>query len=179
MIRNWDERDALAGIAIGTLNTCLLVGLLVFGLYLTSDLGDLLDDLSTAIGLAIFGLLWVVTCFCTYRAWQESGGSLSVDAPPPRFLRACLYWGCFNGIIFFNALLIAVFVVLVALALVDGGPQQAFFAAIFGLFACCLGTILSGMVGIVAGLVFGLFDMVLLDVARSLAGVRGQEGIHP
>ena len=49
------------------------------------------------------------------------------------------------------------------------------FAAIFGLFAFCLGTILSGMVGIVMGLIFGLFDMVLLDVARSVVGVRGRE----
>jgi len=156
------------GLAMGTLNTCLLMVALVLSLYLNTDLGEILDDLPPAIGLAVFGLLWAVTCFCTYRGWQE------VDGGTNSYFSASAKWGAFNGLSFFMALLAVILSVTFVGAVAEGNGDAAGGVVAFGIIAGGIGTILSSLVGLIFGVAFGAFDLLLLTLAGTLAGTRGR-----
>jgi hypothetical protein len=160
------EMHPTLGLAMGTLNTCVFVLLGLLLIYLSADLGDVLDGLSTGIGLAVFALLWSVTCFCTYRGFEEAGAAGS------RFFSASVKWGAFNGLIFYLALLGAVLAVTIAGALVEGNGDAAAGIIVFGVVAVGAGTILSSAIGLVFGIVFASLDMLLLNTARMLVGER-------
>ena len=154
------------GLAMGTLNTCAFMLALVLSLYLSTDLGEILDDLSPAIGLAVFGLLWAVTCFCTYRGWQE------IDGGANSYFGASAKWGAFNGLAFFLALLAVILIVTFVAAVAEGNGDAAGGVIAFGIIAGGIGTIVSAFVGLIFGIIFGAFDLLLLTVARALAGTR-------
>ena len=162
-------RDAqLIGLALGTFNVTLLFLVLILPLHLFGELGDLLEDLNSVLGLALFGLLWVVTSYCTYRGVEESGamqGARTADT-----LRSSLRWGAINGMAF-AAGLIAGFTalsVVVALASLSLGP--AVFLLIFGVIALMIGGIVGALVGVALGVIFGMIDLCLLRMSRLLVG---------
>ena len=152
---------------MGTLNTCVLMLALVLSLYLSTDLGEILDDLPPAIGLAVFGLLWAVTCFCTYKGWQEMDGDTS-----SRWLSASAKWGAFNGLSFFLTLLAVILIVTFVVAVAEGNGDGAAGVIAFAIIAGGVGTILSSLVGLVFGIAFGAVDLLLLQTAYALAGTR-------
>jgi hypothetical protein len=154
------------GFAMGTLNTCVFMLVAVLLLHLGDGLRELLDGLSAVIGLAIFALLWVVTCYCTYRGWQE--------APAESFtgtFSASVKWGAFNGVGFFGGLLSGVLAIAAVQALGEGDPDRIAGIIVFGLTAFGVGTILAGVVGLLFGMVFGLADLLLLKTVRMLTRV--------
>ena len=159
-----DDSTLTLGLAMGTLNTCLFMLALVLSLYLSIDLGEILDDLSPAIGLGVFGLLWAVTCFCTCRGWQE------VDGGSNSYFSASAKWGAFNGLSFFMAVLAVILSVTFVGAVAEGNRDAAGGAIALGIIAGGIGTILSSLVGLIFGVAFGAFDLLLLTLARSLAG---------
>ena len=154
------------GFAMGTLNTCLLMVAFVLSLYLSTDFGEILDDLSPAIGLAVFGLLWAVTCYCTYKGWQEVDGGANLH------LGASAKWGAFNGVSFFLALLAAILVVTFVVAVAEGNGDQAAGVIAFAIIAGGIGTIASAFVGLIFGMAFGAVDLLLLEAAHALSGTQ-------
>jgi len=160
------EHTALTGLAMGTLNTCFFMLALVLSLYLSTDLGEVLDDLTPAIGLAVFGLLWAVTCFCTYKGWQE------IDGGANSYFGSSAKWGAFNGVSFFLALLMAILIVTFVVAVAEGNGDQAAGVIAFGIIAGGIGTILSTFAGLVFGIVFGSLDLLLLEAAHALSGTQ-------
>ena len=161
-----NESTLTLSLAMGTLNTCVFMLAFVLSLYLSTDLGEILDDLSPAIGLALFGLLWAVTCFCTYKGWQE------IDGGTNSFFGASAKWGAFNGMSFFLALLAAILVVTFVVAAAEGNGDAAGGVIAFGIIAGGIGTILSSVVGLIFGIAFGAFDLLLLQTAYALTGTQ-------
>jgi hypothetical protein len=154
------------GLTMGTLNVCVLMLGLVLSLYLSADLGEVLADLPPAIGLAVFGLLWAMTCFCTYKGWQE------IDRGVNSRVGASAKWGAFNGVSFFLALLAVLLVVTFVVAVAEGNGDQAAGVIAFSIIAGGIGTILSAFVGLAFGVAFGAVDLVLLESAGRLSESR-------
>jgi len=161
-----NDMNLSLGIAMGTLNTCLFMLALVLSLYLSTDLGEVLDDLTPAIGLAVFGLLWAVTCFCTYKGWQE------IDGGANSYFGASAKWGAFNGVSFFLALLVVILIGGFAVAVAEGNGNQAEGFIAFGVVGGGVGTVVSGFVGLVFGIAFGVVDLLLLGAAHALSGTQ-------
>ncbi len=158
------------GLAMGTLNTCLLMLLIVLSLHVSNELSDSLGSLSTALGLCIFVLLWSTTTYCTYRGWAETAPEGIDDRIGQRFLRASAYWGTMSGIAFFLIALMAFLAV--ASYLVLAGREEGSLIAIwvFGILAGAFGVLVSGTVGLILGIAFATFDVLLALTARRLLG---------
>jgi len=107
--------DRMLEWALATFHTSLFILSLVFFLYGSGVLGNLLSSLNTLAGFGLFGLLWLTTWWTTRRAigslvpgWGK-GGDFCVRTV--RFSKA-LYkgtiWGAANGLLFFCGLVLAV-----------------------------------------------------------------------
>lgn len=166
------HRDAhlITGMALGTLNSSLLVLSLVLPLYLLGELGGLLEELNTALGLGAFALLWSVTCVCTYKGLQASGLQFDNLIPVGAVLSNAFTWGARNGMIILYFGLIAGLVAATAITLTEGNDIRAVFTV--GLLVFGFGTIVSAGVGAVLGVTFSLLDVALLALALRLMGVR-------
>jgi hypothetical protein len=160
----------LLGLALGTFNVALLVLLIVLPLHLTGELGDLLEGLNTVLGLSVFGVLWVVTCYCTYRGINAAGLVPGGPALVGPVLRNAFAWGAYNGVIFFNLLLIGSLIVVSVESTADGDSDSPFGVIVFAVLAFGAGTVLSSVVGSIAGVVFATVDALLLRASRWLVG---------
>ena len=103
------ETSLLTGLAMGTLNTCLLILAAMPFIYLDSDRSILNSNrwFDTAHGLTAFAAFWVVTALCTLLAWRQTGNSLDGSQPEADFTIPAIKWGAFNAIFFFLALALA------------------------------------------------------------------------
>ena len=168
-----DDRRLLA-FGLGTFHAVLLTLLLVLPLYLTTDLGDALAKLNTAVGLAIFGALWATSVYCTHRGMRDAGLQPGEEAPAENVLHNGLTWGAWNGMLFFWCLLTGAFVVLVADVAAESADRVAG-VVVFGLIAAGAGTIASAIVGAATGVLFTVLHIEMLWAARSIAGAGLQQ----
>lgn len=157
------------GLAMGTLNTCLLMVVIVLSLHATDKLSSFLGSLHTVAGLVIFALLWTTTTYCTYRGWAETAPEGIDDRIGARFLEASARWGFASGFAFF---LIALFLFLLAsslLALAGREESTVLLATwIFGLLAGVFGTPVAGTVGVLFGMVFAAVDVLLAKLVLAI-----------
>lgn len=178
-----DERirsDRLAAWALATFHSTLLVAILAFSTYRSGGLGDLLADLGTGTGFALFLALWMLA-WGTHAGWLNrlrpsrrwrghSGlgvGWLHFPAPGSvlerietgTFLGGATVWGAATGVGF----LVALNVVLVGVGYAPVGFLLLFpFAVLF-----------SAAIGAAVGFLCGLLDFFLLALASLLAGGAG------
>lgn len=163
-----NERLTLA-IALGSFHTSLLTMLLVVPLYLFGDLGSLLDDFSTLLGLAAFGALWATSVYATYRGIDAAGLEAGKQAPADAVMRAGETWGAWNGMWFFWCLLSAG---TVAILWNTDSPDQLLGVAVFVMAAFVIGSVFAALIGGFFGFMFSLLELGLLRLARSIAGVQ-------
>jgi len=167
-----DADSRLLALALGTFHAVLITLAAVLLLHLTTDLGEALAELETAVGLAIFGVLWATSVYCAHRGITDAGLQPGREAPAANVLRNGATWGAWNGVLFFWCLLAGGLIVLFLTA--ENGGQAAG-VVVFGTVALGVGTIASYAVGFFLGLLFAVLDIELLWAARSLAGVHSPE----
>lgn len=146
--------------ALGAFHAALLVAVLV-GLGHAADALGELGDLNTAVGLALYLLLWVLS-------WGVSRRVLA-EVPPARVaepggIRRALAWGVLGGAATGAGFLVAIVVVFVAPALLlrGGEPLSVVLIALVGLPV-------AAVVGAVVGALFALLDVALIRGAGRLA----------
>jgi hypothetical protein len=115
----------LLAIALGTFHAVSLTLALVLLLYLTLDLGEALDGLCTAAGLAIFAALWATSVYCTHRGMRDAQLRPDEPASAGRVLRNGENWGAWNGVLFFWCLLAAGMVLVIITAIGHAGEGQS------------------------------------------------------
>jgi hypothetical protein len=115
----------LLAIALGTFHAVSLTLALVLLLYLTLDLGEALDGLCTAAGLAIFAALWATSVYCTHRGMRDAQLRPDEPASAGRVLRNGENWGAWNGVLFFWCLLAAGMVLVAVTAIGHSGEQSS------------------------------------------------------
>jgi hypothetical protein len=192
----------LLALALGTFHAVLLTLALVLLLFLTVDLGDALDGLSTPAGLAVFAALWATSVYCAHRGMRDAELRPGEAASAGRVLRNGETWGAWNGMLFFWCLLLAGTLLLLVSALGEGGTadsssgygsvaadgttvevsfgeeegagEAVVGVLVFSHIAFGIGTIASALAGATFGLVFALLDLQLLRAARWLAGVSDE-----
>jgi hypothetical protein len=130
---------------LATFHVTALTVVLVGALHLTGGLGDLLSGLDTAVGLAVYGVLWALTWWTNRRAlagaWDGDGFS------PRRGAKRAVVWGGVTGVAFFSAAFCALFVLFVV-----GGASPLAMLAI-GLVGALVASIVGGLVGVALGAV--------------------------
>jgi hypothetical protein len=158
-----DER-ALAGWILGTFHTSVLVLSLLLLLYPRGVLGEVLQGLSTATGLALFVALWLTTSYATRRALRGLDWFSDDPAEMAIFFGRALRWGAVNGVLFLAALGVVLLVnalLTVPVGTVLGGLSIGFFFGIFG-------TPVALVLGAVVGVTLGAIDIAALRVARQI-----------
>jgi hypothetical protein len=159
----------LLGFGLGTFHAVMLTLGLLLPLYLTTDLGETLAGLSTAIGLAVFAALWGTSVYCTCRGISEAGLRSGQPALFGAVLRSGETWGAWNGVMFFWCLLVGGTVAVFASSL-DEGWQAVPITGFVLIFGFGIGTVVSAFVGAATGTVFASIDFGLLWAARWVAG---------
>jgi hypothetical protein len=163
-----DSRDLrLMAFGLGTFHTALLVLVVVLPLYLTVDLGRALAELSTVVGIAIFGDLWLVSVYCTHRGLRDAGLRAGSSGSVIKLLNSGVTWGAWNGVLFLWSLLGAGTAVLLVGAFFNGGGA-VLGVSVIGVIAVAIGTAFAAPIGAFAGSVFTAIDIGMLAAARWL-----------
>ena len=154
---------------LGTFHAALLVLLLLVPLFLLADLGSTLEGLGTALGLGVFGGLWAISVYCTYRAMAAVELRPGSTDTPDGLVGEGQRWGAYAGAFFLWVLVLAGFIYFLQRA-----PMDTLAASVFvGSTVILIGTLFAAPIGAFIGTVFTALDMALLSIARRLVGVRG------
>lgn len=145
--------------ALATFHTVSFVAALVVAVHSRGALSSALGRLDTVTGFGFFLLLWAITWFTTRLGLRNMGTPVD-DAPSAMIVFSTTVAGGWNGVgIFFIIILVSLMSVLVS------GPRTLV-PVLF--FASILGSLLAFTVGAVVGLVYGLFDALLLRISAIL-----------
>lgn len=154
-----DRADPLVAWGLGAFHAALLVAVLVWLGHAADALGEL-GDLNTAVGLALYLVLWVLS-------WRAGRRALAKTSPAgiaePGGTRRALLWGALGGAATGTGFLAVVVLAFVVPALFRGAELlSVVLIALFGLpVAAAVGTVVGGL--------FALLDVALLRVAARLA----------
>lgn len=189
MVEAEHGRPPLPGLltwSLGAFHTALFVAVLVALAYRSGGLGNLLGGLSTELGFAIYGALWLSVWWCTRRALH--GGSVFWTSGRQGFgqaIRYAPYWGAATGGLFIGILVAGVFValntapwlvlpvlliVLIFPARLSGEGRRRVGGLVDGI-AFGVGIVLLGiplLIGAAVGLALALIDGLLLQAALHL-----------
>lgn len=159
------ESDPLVAWSLGAFHAAGLVALLIGLGHADGSLGDLLDGLNTATGLALYLVLWGLSWLTTGRVLERV--DLSANPGP------AIWWGMVGGSVTGVAFLLVVGlgVILPNLLtdLADIG-QVAFLVVILS-----VGVLVAAIVGAVLGAAFAVVDLALYRLA-GLVGAQGRAG---
>lgn len=151
--------DPLVAWALGAFHAALLVAVLVALGHAADALGEL-GDLNTAVGLALYLVLWVLSWGVGRRVLAEVPAS---QAAEPDGLSRALRWGALGGAATgAGFLLVTVLVAFVPRALIGGEIVVVAYISL-------LGAVVAAAVGTVVGGLFALLDVALIRVAGRLA----------
>jgi hypothetical protein len=147
---------------LGSFHTTALAMALLLLLYPLGGLGDLLQGLSTATGLALFLALWLTTLYSTRRALRGLDWLSDDPIEMGLFFGRALRWGALNGVLF----LLALGIVLLTSALLTTPLSSVFAGLGFVVFAGFFGAPVALVIGSVVGVTLGALDIAALRVAR-------------
>lgn len=140
--------DPLVVWALASFHAGFLVAGLVTLIHAFGSLGDLLAGLNTAVGLALYLVLWATTWWTTRKVLTQTAIE---TAPVSSILKRGLLWGGVNGVGFLLG------IVLIALA-----PQFLFEGEFVPLlFITGIGSVFALVLGAIIGCLFGVFDVLL------------------
>ncbi len=147
----------------GTFHPAFLVLAAFLLLYATGNAGAVLGALNTLLGVGVFALLWATTWWSTQRAVRGlyENGQFFIPAFGD-MLSVGVKWGAVNGALFFLFLFGGIGLFGLAFS---AQTSQFGAAAVFFLFAGCIGAIFALMLGAVFGIVFTLVDAALVGLA--------------
>lgn len=153
--------SALVTWCFGAFHVAALTVVTVLVLQHGGAVGASLAGLDTAVGLGLYGFLWVITWWTTRRglraAWHDERGLAWIDG-----IESALAWGGATGVVFFGGLVAALVVLRLAQGMAAGSLLQSL--VVVGL----LGGAVAGLVGALVGGLLGLLDLALLWAARTL-----------
>ena len=155
----------LLAFAFGTMHAALLMLALVAFAHDAGALAGLFDDLATLTGLALFGWLWLASCWAARGALRGVRLGLPLRRMMPDAMGHGMIWGGAAGIAF----LLGPLVVALALNLGKAGPTQALGLLFFGVIALAF----AGIVGLFVGGASTLLDLALVAAARRLRSDAG------
>lgn len=159
---------------LGAFHTASLMAVVVVAAYSRGGLGGTLEDLNPAAGIGLFLALWGSTWYCTRKVVLAT----AADAAAPsdvRLFRDGLWWGGWNGVIFF-ALLAAGIGIALAGHNIANGDYDALPSILFGLaLAILFGGAAAFVVGVIVGAFVTVVDLLMLDLARGLLDVRRRD----
>ena len=151
---------------LASFHTGFFVLSLVLFLYHRLDLGELLANLNTLVGFAVFGALWLATWWSTSRAlhgvqWER----LDFPAGFGKVLTLGLFWGGANGLLFLLTLILGGWLYLLVSVLSGATTADALIGVLaFGI----IGSLVAAVLGALSGLVFALLDSLLLAISSSI-----------
>lgn len=157
------ELDALVTWTLATFHTSAFLLVALLFLYSQGVLHQVLQGLSTAVGLALFAALWGLT----YATTDQALSGLEDD---DAFIGRGLRWGGVNGVLF-----LWVLVLVQGTALVLAGLRDPLGALLFGLIFLAIGSIVAFGVGALVGLIFANVDLALLALARAMVRRAAQQ----
>ena len=155
--------------ALGTLHAALLVLLVVTLAYRGGGLGEGLAGLSTSLGMALFGLLWLLAWWATARALRGVAVTASLGAGVA--IQRGLIWGGVAGVLVLLGLAALVAVVGAAEQVREGGTGLDPCALLEGAALLAIVSPLPAAFAFVAGAAVGC-SLGLLD----LLALRGADG---
>lgn len=144
-----------------------LVGATTF-LYVTERIGALLSELSTFIGLGLFGLLWGTTGWCVQQALRKIEWRLPDQSlPTNELLEIGTHWGGYNGILFFGSILAIGTVVVIVSGLAEG-HLEILGVLPFAVLGFAVGGIFAWGIGALIGLLLALIDALLIAISKRI-----------
>ena len=156
------EPGRLVAWALATFHTVAFVLVALLVAFRSGSLTGSLASLNTVVGFAVFLLLWGVTRYTTGRALATSRSGLAGGKPLSRPYR----WGALTGWFFLAGLVVAGAVAAPFVNPQAGAAGSAGVVA-FGVIATPFALVL----GAIVGMLFAAIDIVLIEVARAIAGL--------
>ncbi len=159
--------------ALGTAHAALLTLVPVLLAFRGGGLGDTLDGLNTAGGLALYALLWAVSLLGTVGALRRIGPE--ADARTDRVVGAGALWGGVAGAAFLVVLLLAALSYATARGIAGGNVGLRDIASVASVLGVGLGLggALAFALGAMVGALLALIDVALLTAARASSGAPG------
>ena len=164
---NDSSRNRLLVVCLATFHAAVFLLVLAATAYLQNSLGELLSNLSTLAGLALFGALWLASVVSTH--WALRGNESDVESPDlVKMLGLGALWGGVNGTLFFLALIpiITLSQLLGSIAGLQSG-QLMVLPIVLSIVALC-GSPVAFCVGAFVGVLFAILDYVMLNVVASI-----------
>ena len=169
---------SMATWSLGSFHAAVLTLLLVLLGFRGGGLGDALGGLNTAVGLAIFALLWAISWWATARATR---GLPSIDSALESGA-AHIFWrawgaGGLAGLVFLLSLAV---VALLANALDDPGrirdARPDLLVALVVLFYLAVASAFAYVIGGLIGVAFALLDRGLIALSYVLPAPETRAG---
>ncbi|MDA0256812.1 MAG: hypothetical protein O3C25_03615 [Chloroflexi bacterium] len=154
--------------ALGTAHAALLTLVPVLLVFRGGGLGDDLEGLSTAVGLALYALLWAVSLLGTVGALRRIGPD--VAAPTDSVVAAGALWGGVAGAAFLVVGLVALASYATAEGIAQGtvGPADIVVGAAGVAAIAVIGGAFAFIGGAMVGALVALVDVALLAAARAV-----------
>ena len=162
--------EALIAWCLAAFQTAVLLSILLLGLFLGGNAGSSLDDLGPLAGSTLFAMLWLTTWYCTSEGLRRLGLRRALEQPL-RVLPSAQLWGGINGVFVWLMLLVATLAV-TAITGEGQGSLTGFLVALI-LFGS-VGAVVAFIIGSAVGLMFGVVELILLDLALMLTDSNGR-----
>jgi hypothetical protein len=159
----------LAAFALGTFHAIILVWLFVTLSFRNGSLGETLDNLDTAVGLALFAAIWMVVGAIGAIAVVRLPGGTSTDRIG--IIRQGTLVGAAGGAAIGGLIAVILFFGAAIPAVASGGVSSAVGVAIAMVIAVAA-IAAAGIVGGGLGWAFAMTDLALLEVSRLIAWER-------
>jgi hypothetical protein len=176
ILRQASAAELALGFVLGTFHTCVLVFVAVTVLFLAGDLGDQLEELSTLLGIGLFLVLWLTTCYFTLCAWLELRVGGLRSGSMGSMLVTGIKWGGIDGMCVAFLVAIVEFLVVAILGFADGAPFAFVIGFVIAFFVAFLGGAIGLAIGGTLGLVAALLEAPIILAARAVAGVPPRAG---
>lgn len=156
-----EPEESMVAWAMGSFSAAILVLGFVLIAFLSDSLTSSSSSSSTASGVLIYLVLWLPSCYCSFRAVQTIRLQ-QARAPMFRLLRTGPYWGGWTGVI------VACISYVGAVALVGSSQGLVYLpiAAVYFLMPAFLGMVVGFVIGWLVGLIFTLLTALFWYYAR-------------
>jgi membrane protease YdiL (CAAX protease family) len=169
-------QELTLGFVLGTFQTCVLVFVALVVLFLADDLGNQLDGLSTLLGIALFLVLWLTTCYFTLCAWRQLRVDILRRDSLGRMMLYGMKWGGLEGMVVALTVVVFYFLIFLALGLAEGGLLEISSALVFSVLGAIFGGTVGMAIGGFLGLIAAVIEAPLVYLAQAVAGEAGVAG---
>lgn len=159
--------------ALASFHAATLVFAVVFYLLLNERLRGFfgeVNDTNTLIGLAAFAVLWTSSFVGTVRALPQIIAGRLERIDWMNMIGFGGYGGVFAGLTFLVIGACIVIAVVSIAVVLEGNPLAVFPVIIIGFVIATIGSVVAAMIGGAIGLLAGLVDTIMLELALKVVG---------